>query len=247
MVSVQHLLTSVDSAPRSSLGNLGRWPDRVTYYEPDYPYTILFEPNFGVHIPRLGGVSTSHDGCVQCGFDRLPPSRRRVREMVDVVGRLGNASRRSCALAHRGSPTLKRALEQHVQRSHEKALAHGMPLSRHAPRPYIKRAKIIAARNHSAIEATCQSMLSQPRLFCACQRVSSRGQANPAHRIVHCHDSQGMAAIPSGQPVPVELSIASIPEDGTEPEIMCITVNHCQPTVQIDKDVRFNCQENGSA
>ncbi|GFW59453.1 hypothetical protein TNCV_1508981 [Trichonephila clavipes] len=26
-----------------------------------------------------------------------------------------------------------------------------------------------------------------------------------------------------GQPVPVELSIASIPEDGTEPKVICIT------------------------
>ncbi|GFV16544.1 hypothetical protein TNCV_4417331 [Trichonephila clavipes] len=109
MVSVQHLLDQCRQRTTIVLGNLGRWPDRVTYYEPDYPYTILFEPNFG------------------CRFDRLPSSRRRVREMVDVVGRLGNASRRSCALAHRGSSTLKRALEHHVQRSHEKALAHGMP------------------------------------------------------------------------------------------------------------------------
>ncbi|GFX06214.1 hypothetical protein TNCV_642591 [Trichonephila clavipes] len=44
---------------------------------------------------------------LQCGFYRLPSSRRRVREMVDVVGRLGNASRRQPSLAHRGSPTLE--------------------------------------------------------------------------------------------------------------------------------------------
>ncbi|GFW41811.1 hypothetical protein TNCV_4980591 [Trichonephila clavipes] len=52
MVSVQHLLTSVDNAPRSSWETRvgGRIESRIT--EPDYPYTILFEPNFGVHIPR---------------------------------------------------------------------------------------------------------------------------------------------------------------------------------------------------
>ncbi|GFX19215.1 hypothetical protein TNCV_3013591 [Trichonephila clavipes] len=57
--------------------------------------------------PSLGGVSTSHYGCVYFGFYRQPSSRRRVREMVDVVGRLGNASRRQPSLAHRGSPTLE--------------------------------------------------------------------------------------------------------------------------------------------
>ncbi|GFX40539.1 uncharacterized protein TNCV_2373231 [Trichonephila clavipes] len=143
MVSVKSLLDQCRHRTTIVFGNLGRWPDRVTYYEPDYPYTILFEPNFGVHIPRsfgktvivftshldltwdpgvelkflssgssslspsLGSVSTSHDGCVSCGFYRLPSSRRCVREMVDVVGRLGNASRRTCPLAHGGSPTLE--------------------------------------------------------------------------------------------------------------------------------------------
>ncbi|GFS54572.1 hypothetical protein TNCV_2748961 [Trichonephila clavipes] len=42
--------------------------------------------------------------CLPC---ILPSSRRRVREMVDVVGRLGNALRRTCPLAHVGSPTLE--------------------------------------------------------------------------------------------------------------------------------------------
>ncbi|GFT40955.1 hypothetical protein TNCV_4953091 [Trichonephila clavipes] len=47
MVSVQHLLDQCRQRTTIVFGNLGRWPDRVTYYEPDYPYTILFEPNFG--------------------------------------------------------------------------------------------------------------------------------------------------------------------------------------------------------
>ncbi|GFW88239.1 hypothetical protein TNCV_819961 [Trichonephila clavipes] len=37
---------------------------------------------------------------------KLHASRRRVREMVDVVGRLGNASRRQRLFAHDESPTL---------------------------------------------------------------------------------------------------------------------------------------------
>ncbi|GFW02607.1 hypothetical protein TNCV_2456211 [Trichonephila clavipes] len=58
----------------------------------------------------------------------------------------------------------KRALEKHVQHSHEKALANGMPSD--------------------------VTLLEHIYLFCTCQRVSSRWQAS-AHRIVHCHDSQG--------------------------------------------------------
>ncbi|GFX04725.1 hypothetical protein TNCV_2247091 [Trichonephila clavipes] len=42
-----------------------------------------------------------------------------------------------------------------------------------------------------------------------------------------------------GQPVPVELSIASIPEDGTEPKVMCITVDHTN-LLTTDKDRRAN-------
>ncbi|GFW39590.1 uncharacterized protein TNCV_3187611 [Trichonephila clavipes] len=43
--------------------------------------------------PSLGCVSTSNYACVYFGFYRLHSSHRRVREMVDVVGRLGNASK----------------------------------------------------------------------------------------------------------------------------------------------------------
>ncbi|GFY04957.1 uncharacterized protein TNCV_2176131 [Trichonephila clavipes] len=57
--------------------------------------------------PSLGGLSTSNYGCVQFGFYRLSSSRRRVRDMVDVVGRLGNASSRTCPLANGGSPTFE--------------------------------------------------------------------------------------------------------------------------------------------
>ncbi|GFS66695.1 hypothetical protein TNCV_229471 [Trichonephila clavipes] len=69
----------------------------------------------------------------------------------------------------------KRALEKHVQRSHEKALANGMPSD--------------------------------------------------------------------DKPVPIELSIATIPRDGSDPEIMCITVNHAGQTSK-SNDFRSNCQEN---
>ncbi|GFU72501.1 hypothetical protein TNCV_4802591 [Trichonephila clavipes] len=38
-----------------------------------------------------------------------------------------------------------------------------------------------------------------------------------AHANVFHHD---------GKPVPIELSIAAIPRDGSDPEVICITVNH---------------------
>ncbi|GFU01261.1 uncharacterized protein TNCV_5124141 [Trichonephila clavipes] len=68
-------------------GNLGQWPDRVTYYEHDYPYTIIFVPNIGVHIPRSFGKTVilfrSHldltwDKGVELRFFQVgrPPSHR---------------------------------------------------------------------------------------------------------------------------------------------------------------------------
>ncbi|GFT36929.1 hypothetical protein TNCV_174921 [Trichonephila clavipes] len=45
------------------------------------------------------------------------------------------------------------------------------------------------------------------------------------------------------KPVPIELSIATIPRDGSDPEVMCITVNHAGQQSK-PKDVRSNCQDN---
>ncbi|GFX59333.1 hypothetical protein TNCV_4632911 [Trichonephila clavipes] len=64
------------------------------------------------------------------------------------------------------------------------------------------------------------SVLSQPAYF--------------AHANVFHHD---------GKPVPIELSIATIPRDGSDPKVMCITVNHAGQTSK-PKDFRSNCQEN---
>ncbi|GFV43709.1 hypothetical protein TNCV_1270821 [Trichonephila clavipes] len=77
--------------------------------------------------PSLGCLSTSNYGCVYFGFCRLHSSRRRVREMVDVVGRLGNASNDNVPSRMVGLQPWKRAMEKHMQRSHEKALANGIP------------------------------------------------------------------------------------------------------------------------
>ncbi|GFT90171.1 hypothetical protein TNCV_1347721 [Trichonephila clavipes] len=64
------------------------------------------------------------------------------------------------------------------------------------------------------------SVLSQPAYF--------------AHANVFHHN---------GKPVPIELSIVAIPRDGSDPEIICITVNHTGQTSKA-KDFRSNCQEN---
>ncbi|GFX70512.1 hypothetical protein TNCV_874861 [Trichonephila clavipes] len=62
------------------------------------------------------------------------------------------------------------------------------------------------------------SVLSQPAYF--------------AHAKVFHHE---------GKPVPIELPIATIPRDGNDPEIMCITVNYAGQTSK-SKDLRSNCK-----
>ncbi|GFU70137.1 uncharacterized protein TNCV_5057311 [Trichonephila clavipes] len=144
-------------------GNLGWWPDRVTYYEQDYPYAIIFEPNFGVHIPRSFGktviVFTSHldliwDKGVELRFFQVgrPPSHRvwdayQPQTTDAYILDFTDCTRVSDVYVkwltwlddwetHRndnvpwhmvGLQPWKRALEKHVQRSHEKALTNGMP------------------------------------------------------------------------------------------------------------------------
>ncbi|GFY28457.1 hypothetical protein TNCV_1971101 [Trichonephila clavipes] len=46
-----------------------------------------------------------------------------------------------------------------------------------------------------------------------------------------------------GKPVPIELSIATIPRDGSDPKVICITGNHAGQTSK-PKDFRSNYQEN---
>ncbi|GFX24821.1 hypothetical protein TNCV_4489121 [Trichonephila clavipes] len=55
-----------------------------------------------------------------------------------------------------------------------------------------------------------------------------------AHANVFHHD---------GKPVPIELCIATIHRDGSDPEVICITVNHTGLTSK-PKDFQSNCQEN---
>ncbi|GFS68900.1 hypothetical protein TNCV_4569511 [Trichonephila clavipes] len=57
-----------------------------------------------------------------------------------------------------------------------------------------------------------------------------------AHANVFHHD---------GKPVSIELSIATIPSDGSDPEVICITVNHAGLSSK-PKDFRSICKENAS-
>ncbi|GFX65816.1 uncharacterized protein TNCV_2043491 [Trichonephila clavipes] len=87
MVSVQSLLDQCRHRTTIVFGNLGQWPDRGLYYEQEYPYTIISEHNFVVHIPQSFGktviVFTSHldltwDKGVNLRFFQVgrPPSHR---------------------------------------------------------------------------------------------------------------------------------------------------------------------------
>ncbi|GFV70264.1 uncharacterized protein TNCV_2513631 [Trichonephila clavipes] len=160
LVSVQHLLDQCRHRTTIVFGNLGRWPNRVTYYESEYPYTIFFEPNFGVHVPRSFGktviVFTSHldltwDKGVDLNFFRVgrSPSHQvweayqpqnteaytldltHCTRLADVyVTWLGDwEMHRDENLPWRVvcSHPWKRALETHVERSHQNTLVHGMP------------------------------------------------------------------------------------------------------------------------
>ncbi|GFT51724.1 hypothetical protein TNCV_3169901 [Trichonephila clavipes] len=55
--------------------------------------------------PSLGGVSASKYGSLPFGSQALHATGGRVRDLVDVFGRFGNASRREPTLACSVSPT----------------------------------------------------------------------------------------------------------------------------------------------
>ncbi|GFT57352.1 hypothetical protein TNCV_3969751 [Trichonephila clavipes] len=101
MVSVQHLLHQCRHRTTIVFGNLGRWPDRVTSR-----LKVLSRGSFPVS-PSLGGVSASNYGGLPFGSHELHATGGRVRGLVDVVRRLGNASRREPTLACGVSPTLE--------------------------------------------------------------------------------------------------------------------------------------------
>ncbi|GFW16441.1 hypothetical protein TNCV_443161 [Trichonephila clavipes] len=73
----------------------------------------------------------------------------------------------------------KRALEKHVERSHQKALDHGVPSN-------VKLLEHIQGLTNRILLS--QQHAEPTRLFCSCQRVLSPGQAS-AHRTLHGHDS----------------------------------------------------------
>ncbi|GFU15901.1 hypothetical protein TNCV_2368371 [Trichonephila clavipes] len=121
MVSVQHMLDQCPHRTTIVFSNLGRWPDRVTGR-----HKIISRGSFPVS-PSLGGVSASKYGCLPFGSHALHMTDGRVRDLVEVVGRLGNELRREPTLECAVSPTLETGFETRVECSHQRALAHGMP------------------------------------------------------------------------------------------------------------------------
>ncbi|GFU35552.1 hypothetical protein TNCV_4875671 [Trichonephila clavipes] len=87
---------------------------------------ILSSGSFPVS-PSLESVSASKYGGLPFGSHALYVTGGCVSDLVDVVGRLGDASRRESTLAYGVPRPSKRDLETHVERSLQKALAHGMP------------------------------------------------------------------------------------------------------------------------
>ncbi|GFV23200.1 hypothetical protein TNCV_2943601 [Trichonephila clavipes] len=101
MVWVQHLLDQCQHRTTIIFGNLGLWLDRVTSR-----LKVLSSGSFPVS-PSLGGVSTYNYGGLPFGSHALHATGGRVRDMVDVVERLGNSSRREPTLAYGVSPNLE--------------------------------------------------------------------------------------------------------------------------------------------
>ncbi|GFX10868.1 hypothetical protein TNCV_3196291 [Trichonephila clavipes] len=110
MVSVQHLLDQCRYRATIVFGNLGRWPDRVMYYEPESRLKVLSSGSFPVS-PSLEGVSASKYGRLHFGSLALHATGGRVRDLVDVAGRLRNASKREPTLAYGVDPTLETGFE----------------------------------------------------------------------------------------------------------------------------------------
>ncbi|GFS71740.1 hypothetical protein TNCV_2995181 [Trichonephila clavipes] len=105
----------------------------------------------------------------------------------------------------------KQALEKHVARSHQKALAHGMS----SDVTLLEHIKVLA--NTILLS---QRHVKPTRLFCSCQVFYSPGQF-----------------------VPIELSIATIFSNGSDPKVMGITMNRAGIT-STQKILQSNSHEN---
>ncbi|GFW46596.1 hypothetical protein TNCV_1936661 [Trichonephila clavipes] len=155
MVSVQHLLDQCRHHTTIVFGNLGRWPDRVTIR-----LKVLSRGLFPVSL-SLGVISASKYGGLPFGSHALHATGGRVR---DLVGRLGNASRREPTSAYGVSPTLEMGFGNTCGTLESESFGPWDALLHPAPRAYIRQATLLSQiKQH--VELT--------HLFCSCQRVSS--------------------------------------------------------------------------
>ncbi|GFX14480.1 uncharacterized protein TNCV_1616631 [Trichonephila clavipes] len=148
----------------------------LVLHEPEYPYTIFFEPNFGMHVPRSFGktviVFTSH---LDLTWDKG----------VDLkFFRVGRSPSRQVWEAYQPQNTEAYPLDHtHCTRLVDVYVIwltwlDDWALHRDENLPWYMQ----------HVEPT--------HLLCSCQRVSSPGQAS-AHRTIHCHDSQQWQRSPS--------------------------------------------------
>ncbi|GFX58670.1 uncharacterized protein TNCV_249481 [Trichonephila clavipes] len=130
MVSVQHLLDQCRQRTTIVFGNLGRWPDRVTHLDLTWDQGVELR-FFQVGRPHSHQVWEAYQPQTTDAYSLDLTDCPRVADVyVKWLTWLDDWE------MHRDDPVpwrivglqpWKRALEQHVQRSHEKALAHGMP------------------------------------------------------------------------------------------------------------------------
>ncbi|GFX75985.1 uncharacterized protein TNCV_1995391 [Trichonephila clavipes] len=130
MVSVQHLLDQCRQRTTIVFGNLGRWPDRVTHLDLTWDKGVELR-FFQVGRPHSHRVWEAYQPQTTDAYSLDLTDCLRVADVyvkwltwLDDWEMTRDDPVPWCIV---GLQPWKRALEQHVQRSHEKALAHGIP------------------------------------------------------------------------------------------------------------------------
>ncbi|GFX57409.1 uncharacterized protein TNCV_3138281 [Trichonephila clavipes] len=130
MVSVKSLLDQCRHRTTIVFGNLGRWPDRVTHLDLTWDKGVELR-FFQVGRPPSHRVWEAYQPHMTDAYSVDFTDCPRVADVyVKWLTWLDDwEMHRDDNVPWRmvGLQPWKRALEKHVQRSHEKALAHGMP------------------------------------------------------------------------------------------------------------------------
>ncbi|GFS88677.1 uncharacterized protein TNCV_1462651 [Trichonephila clavipes] len=214
MVSVTNLLDQCRHRTTIVFGNLGRWPNRVTYYEQDYPYTLIFEPNFGAHNPRSFGetviVFTNH---LDLTWDKG------VELRYFQVGR----------------PPSHRVWDSYQSQTTDAYILDFIDCTRVAD-VYVKWLMWLDDWDGSDPEVICITVnhagqTSKSKIFDPTPKrmpvfvwyTTRYPRVWPWNTYPFALFAHANVFHHGGQPVPIELSIASFSEDGKDPEVICLT------------------------